>query len=237
MRHEKPGYWRIRVAGDPGSSLALADLQVTETGYLSLFNGTDLSNWEGAGADAARCWQAAHGLLQCTGQEGPWLRSRAEYGDFRLRLEYRLQEGGNSGVYVRVPSDGNHHGAGAGIEVQMLDDASPRYRDLKPYQFAASLYAVVPAVRGSARAPGQWNSLDIRCVGQPLHRHPQRSGRGRCLATGLPRVDGTFNARISGSAESQRSRMVSASADRAAVTAPSCAALVPPLQRRDQAKQ
>ena len=63
------------------------------------------------------------------------------------------------------PRDGNHHGAGAGIEVQILDDAASRYRDLQPYQFSASLYAVAPAARGSARPPGTWNSLDICCVG------------------------------------------------------------------------
>jgi hypothetical protein len=163
---QSEGLLAMRIAGDAGSTLVCSRLTVTETGFTSLFNGVDLSGWEGAGADAARCWKVADELLQCTGQEGPWLRTRAEYGDFRLRLEYRVQAGGNSGVYVRVPGDGNHHGAGAGIEVQILDDDADRYRDLQPYQFCASLYAVAPAARGSARPPGTWNSLDIRCAGR-----------------------------------------------------------------------
>ena len=117
------------------------------------------------GSDAALCWKVEDELLQCTGAEGPWLRSRNQFGDFELRLEYRVREGGNSGVYVRVPADGNHRDAGAGVEVQILDDSSPRYRDLQPYQFSASLYAIAPAAPRSARPAGTWNSLDIRCCG------------------------------------------------------------------------
>jgi len=165
-REHADGLLAIRVAGGPDAQLVLRDLRVRETGYVPLFNGVDLSGWEGAGDDAARCWRASDGILQCTGQEGPWLRTRDPYGDFRLRLEYRLQAGGNSGVYVRVPADGNHHGPQAGVEVQILDDESPRYQDLKPYQFSASLYAVAPAARGSALPPGHWNALDIRCIDQ-----------------------------------------------------------------------
>ncbi len=161
----RDGLLAIRIAGDAGSGVVFANLSVTETGCQALLNGVDLSGWEGAGADAERCWRVQDGLLQCTGQEGPWLRTRQQYGDFRLRLEYRLGEGGNSGVYLRVPRDGNHHGPGAGVEVQILDDASDRYRELEPYQFSASLYAIAAARRGSARPAGAWNALDIRCVG------------------------------------------------------------------------
>ncbi len=160
---DRNGLLAVGVAGDAAAAIAFSNLRVTETGFMPLFNGTDLSGWEGGGADAALCWKVDDGLLQCTGAEGPWLRSRSEFGDFELRLEYRVREGGNSGVYVRVPADGNHHGAGAGIEVQILDDDSPRYRDLQPYQFSASLYAIAPAAPRSARPAGAWNSLDIRC--------------------------------------------------------------------------
>ncbi|MHB8861412.1 MAG: 3-keto-disaccharide hydrolase [Pirellulaceae bacterium] len=157
------GLLAVRVVGDASASLALSNVQVTETGFTSLFNGRDLSEWEGGGSDASSCWIVQDGLLQCTGADGPWLRSRNQFGNFTLRLEYRVQAGGNSGVYVRVPADGDHHGQDAGIEVQILDDYSPRYRDLQPYQFSASLYAIAPATPGSAYRAGAWNSLEIHC--------------------------------------------------------------------------
>ena len=105
------------------------------------------------------------GQIVCTGQKGPWLRSQKEFGDFNLRLDYKLKPGGNSGVYVRVPADGNHHGDGAGVEIQVLDDQAERYKDLKPYQYTGSVYAIAPAKEHVGREAGQWNSLEIDVKG------------------------------------------------------------------------
>jgi hypothetical protein len=142
---------------------AIADEK--EESFRPLFNGQDLSGWEGADKDAAACWLVDQGDLVCTGKPGPWLRTTEEFGDFELRLEYRLKEGGNSGVYIRVPKDGKHHGDGAGIEVQILDDNAERYKMLKPYQYSGSLYAIVPAEPRVSKPAGEWNSMTIRCEG------------------------------------------------------------------------
>ncbi len=170
------------------------------------------------------------GCCNVPGQEGPWLRSREEFGDFRLRLEYRIQDGGNSGVYVRVPADGNHHGAGAGIEVQILDDASSRYRDLQPYQFSASLYAVAPATRGSARPAGTWNSLDIRCAG----RHYTITHNGQVVLDVSEQEYPELAARLTRGflGLQNHSEAVWFRHLRVGVTL-----TAPPLQRRDQAEQ
>jgi len=148
-----------------GGPLEFKDIAVTEFGFRSLCNGTDLSGWEGGGSDAAQCWKVEDGLLMCTGQKGPWLRSCEQFDDFNLRLEYKLRPGGNSGVYIRVPADGDHHGEGAGIEIQVLDDAAERYKTLKPYQYTGSLYAIVPANPRVARPAGNWNTMEINCRG------------------------------------------------------------------------
>jgi hypothetical protein len=159
------GYLALEVGRGSAGPVAVRNLQVTETRHQALFNEQDLAGWEGAAADAATCWEVRDGQLWCTGEKGTWLRSGDTFGDFNLRLEYLVQPGGNSGVYIRVPPDGNHHGDGSGIEVQILDDTADRYADLKPYQFSASLYAIAPATERVARPPGQWNSLEIDCVG------------------------------------------------------------------------
>jgi len=157
-----------------GGQFEFRDISITELDHRPLFNGRDLTGWEGAGADAAACWTVADGVLVCTGKPGPWLRSKSQYGDFNLRLEYLLKPGGNSGVYVRVPADGAHQGREAaemaggklsGVEVQILDDASDRYRDIQPYQFCGSVYAIAPARKHVCRPPGHWNSLEIDCRG------------------------------------------------------------------------
>ena len=161
----KDGYIGIQVEVAGGGQFEFKNIFVTELGHQAIYNGTDLTGWEGAGEDAAKCWKVDDGQIVCTGQKGPWLRSQKEYGDFNLRLDYKLKPGGNSGVYVRVPADGNHHGDGAGVEIQVLDDKSDRYKDLKPYQFTGSVYAIAPAKQHVGREAGQWNSLEIDVQG------------------------------------------------------------------------
>lgn len=164
------GYLGFQVEVPKGGQFLLRNIQVTELGYQSLFNGRDLDGWEGEGGPTSSCWSVENGLLVCSGQKGSWLRSTAEYGDFDLRLEYRLSTGGNSGVYVRVPKDGNHHRdnaslPAAGFEVQILDDAAPQHRKLKDYQYSASIYDIAGANPRVSRVPGEWNTLEINCLG------------------------------------------------------------------------
>lgn len=161
----KAGYLGFQVEVPGGGQFEFKNITIQELGYRPLFNGADLTGWEGAGQDASACWQVKDGLLMCTGAKGPWLRSKEQFGDFNLRLEYKLKEGGNSGVYVRVPKGGNHHGKGAGVEIQVLDDHAPRYKDLKPYQFSGSVYAIVSAEPRVSRPAGEWNSMEIDCRG------------------------------------------------------------------------
>lgn len=160
------GYIGLQAEVPGGGPFAFKDIYVTELHHRPLFNGQDLTGWEGGGQDAERCWKVEDGVLLCTGEKGPWLRTAEQYGDFNLRLEYLLHDGGNSGVYVRVPEDGDHHGKGAGVEVQILDDNAERYKDrLQPYQFCGSVYKIVAAEPRVSLPAGQWNTLEIECRG------------------------------------------------------------------------
>ena len=143
---DREGHIGLQCEVDKGGQFQFRNITVTEPGFKSLFNGTDLTGWEGGGEDAALCWKVEpeRRQLVCTGAKGPWLKSAAEYGNFDLRFEYQVSGGGNSGVYVRVPADGNHHRENdtlppAGFEVQLLDDAAPQYATLKDYQYSAPI--------------------------------------------------------------------------------------------------
>lgn len=161
----KEGYLGFQVEVPGGGQHEFKNITITEIGYQPLFNGTDLTGWEGGGEDAELCWKVDEGTLMCTGKKGPWLRTKERYGDFNLRLEYKLKEGGNSGVYVRVPESGVHHGKNAGFEVQILDDNGPQYKDLKPFQYSGSIYSVIAADPRVCRPVGEWNSMEIDCQG------------------------------------------------------------------------
>ena len=162
---QREGYVGLQCEVPGGGQYEFKDLYVTELGYESLFDGKSLSGWEGAGEDASACWQVEDGLLMCTGKKGPWLRSRQQYADFDLRLDYKLSPGGNSGVYVRVPADGNHHGDNSGVEIQILDDKAEKYKELKEYQYTGGVYDIAGPTQKVGRDAGVWNSLEISVRG------------------------------------------------------------------------
>jgi hypothetical protein len=172
------GFVGFQIEVPNGGQFLIKDIELTEIGFRPLFDGKSFAGWEsGAELPPDACWTVENGLLVCTGEKGPWLRSREEYGDFNLRLDYQVAPGGNSGVYVRVPKDGNHHRANdqqapAGFEVQILDDADPMYRTLKDYQFSASVYDFAGADPHNSKPAGAWNTLEINCrAGQVTTLH------------------------------------------------------------------
>src|SRR3984957_14544488 len=139
-------------------------------GTLVLFNGRDLAGWIPVGKGASGDWSVRDGCIVCNGKGHTWLRTARQYGDFHREFEPRVSPGANSGVYVRVGTDGNHHRESAtappaGFEVQILDDRAPRYAGLKDYQFCASLYDIAGASSHVSKPAGEWNSLEIQCAG------------------------------------------------------------------------
>ena len=174
---EPVGHVGIQVEVPKGGQFLLRNLCITELGFSSMFNGQNFAGWEGAGQPAETCWKIENGLLVCTGQKGPWLRTCREYDNFSMRFDYLLAVGGNSGVYVRVPQDGNHHRENdtkppAGFEVQVLDDAAKEHAKLKDYQYSASIYDIAGANPRNTRPPGEWNTLEIVCDGdRVITRH------------------------------------------------------------------
>src|SRR5262249_26030526 len=88
-------------------------------GFKALFNGKDLTGWKIHGGKLAS-WGADKGVLFVKGGGGGWLMTDKEYGDFELRLEFKVPKGGNSGVALRSPLKGDP--AYTGMEIQILDD-------------------------------------------------------------------------------------------------------------------
>ena len=69
-------------------------------------------------------------MLVTRGDGKGWLSTNRAFGDFVLRLEYRIGPAGNSGVLIRAPHQGDP--SFDGMEIQILDDDAPAYRGLQP---------------------------------------------------------------------------------------------------------
>jgi hypothetical protein len=133
--------------------------------FEPLFNGTDLTGWEAVGGPI-ESWKVVDGVLSTTGEGGGWLSTDREYANFELALEFRVPEGGNSGVFIRAPREGSPWLDG--MEIQVLDDYAEQYKTLQPYQYCASLYGVVPAEPRVSKPAGEWQSMRIRAEGTKL---------------------------------------------------------------------
>ena len=129
-------------------------------GFVALFNGKDLTGWKATGK--MDVWKAEDGAIVVEKGGGGWLLTEKEYGDFELRLEYKMSARANSGVALRTPPTGDP--AYVGMEVQLIDDEGWGDR-LADYQHTGSVYDVVPAAKRNNKPVGEWNALRIVCAG------------------------------------------------------------------------
>ncbi|MEM9586714.1 MAG: DUF1080 domain-containing protein [Planctomycetota bacterium] len=128
--------------------------------FKPLFNGKDFNGWQGAVDD----YQVVDGAISCRAGKGGNLLTKDEYGNFTVRLEFRLPPGGNNGLAIRSPLSGDAS-VDAFCELQVLDNSAKKYAKLDPRQYHGSVYGVIPARRGYLREPGQWNFQQVTIDG------------------------------------------------------------------------
>ncbi|MBW3630667.1 MAG: DUF1080 domain-containing protein [Gemmatimonadetes bacterium] len=139
--------------------LSAGSASAQEGKWIALFNGKDLTGWTGA----VQGYAVENGMLFSKKEGGGNLYYDRTFDDFVLRLSFRLEPGGNNGVGIRAEK--GKDAAYYGMEIQILDDYSPQYAKLQPYQYHGSIYGVVPAARGALRPAGEWNEEEIRAEG------------------------------------------------------------------------
>jgi hypothetical protein len=102
--------------------LAGCGFAAEEEGFVSLFNGFDLSGWVNVNC-APETWTVKDGMIHCTGLPTGALRTTRQYENFILELEWRhLRSGGNSGVFIwGTPIAAPGVPFLRAIEVQVLD--------------------------------------------------------------------------------------------------------------------
>jgi len=122
----------------------------------AVFNGTNLDGWRGAVAG----WEVVDGAMRCKPNSGGTICTVEEYEDFVARFEFRLPPGGNNGLAIRYPGEGDTAYVGM-CELQVLDDTAAQYATLQPWQYHGSAYGMVPSRRGFQRAVGEWNYQQV----------------------------------------------------------------------------
>lgn len=140
-------------------SLAAAD----KDGFKSLFNGKDLEGWAGP----VENYEVVDGAIQCKKGKGGTIHTKEEYGDFIIRLEFKVPPGGNNGLAIRYPGKGDTAYVGM-CELQVLDDTAEKYAKLDPRQYHGSAYGMVAAKRGAQKPVGEWNQQEVTVKGSTI---------------------------------------------------------------------
>lgn len=156
--------WRnIFVREIPGEEANKILASKSSDGFKPVFNGKDFNGWAGP----VENYEVVGGAIRCRERQGGTIYTSEQFGDFVARLEFRVPAGGNNGLAIRYPGEGNA-AYDAMCEIQVLDDNASRYARLDPRQAHGSAYGMVPAHRGYLRRPGEWNFQEVTVAGSTV---------------------------------------------------------------------
>lgn len=148
-------------AQSSGASTPMNSLtsQEKSQGWRLLFDGHLLDAWRGYHMDSMPSgWQVVDGTLTRTGA-GADIITRDQFANFELVVDWKVSEGGNSGIMYRV-TEAEEYSYETGPEFQVLDDA--RHPDGgSRLTSAGSVYGLYPAPEGVAKPAGEWNHARI----------------------------------------------------------------------------
>lgn len=137
---------------------SLTDKEKAE-GWKLLFDGKTTAGWRAYGADTMPSgWQVIDGILTRVSRAADII-TKDQYGDFELTLDWKLQPGGNSGLFYRAVEglEWIYHGA---PEYALLDDE--RHNDGKnPLTSAGSVHSVYAPPKGVVKPAGEWNTSRV----------------------------------------------------------------------------
>ena len=146
--------------------------QEKKQGWALLFDGKTTKGWHGFNKTSiGSAWKVQNGALYLdTTQKDGWqikgggdIVSEKEYGNFHLKLEWKIARDGNSGIMFYV-QENERYGYPwlTGPEMQVLDnDGHPDGKI--PKHRAGDLYDLIKSSSEPVRPVGSWNLAEIIC--------------------------------------------------------------------------
>lgn len=137
--------------------------------WTSLFNGKDLAGWKNNGEEK---WIAESGTIYCesVANKYGYLTTEKTYKDFDLRLKFKPEGEGNSGVFLRSKITGMDPEHGPDIEgMQVEVDPSIGKHTGGLYESGGRGWVALPTEDGEkALKPNVWNDLEVSAHGNHI---------------------------------------------------------------------
>jgi len=149
--------------------IVILPLSTTSSAWVSLFNGKDLTGWKNNGEEK---WVVEDGTILCESAANKYgyLTTEKTYRNFDLRLKFKPEGEGNSGLFLRSKITGNNPEHGPDIEgMQVEVDPSVGKHTGGLYESGGRGWVAMPSEAGEkALKPGQWNDLQVSLHGNHI---------------------------------------------------------------------
>jgi 3-keto-disaccharide hydrolase len=138
----------------------------TKAGWTLLFDGSTLNGWRGykkPDTSGSR-WIVQDGTLALPSGNGQDTRGARDiittgtYEHFELSLDWKISEGGNSGIKYFVLEDMD---SAIGHEYQVIDDQRHPDAKIGPHRQTGAFYDVLQAHDRPLKPAGEWNTARI----------------------------------------------------------------------------
>lgn len=144
---------------EPGECSNALTAEEQQSGWRLLFDGQSLDQWRSYQEETVSDgWGVENGCLTRLGWGGD-LITREQFGDFELKLEWRISEAGNSGIFIRGDESGSsiHH---TGFEMQVLDNVGHSDSE-DPSHRSGAYYDMIAPDHDTTQPVGYWNQVHI----------------------------------------------------------------------------
>ncbi|PJB12018.1 MAG: DUF1080 domain-containing protein [Flavobacteriales bacterium CG_4_9_14_3_um_filter_40_17] len=143
-------------------------------GWKLLWDGKTTDGWRGAKLDKfpEQGWQIENGELTVLASDGAEAAAGGDivttelYGDFELKVDFKITKGANSGIKYYVDTGLNKgEGSAIGLEYQILDDENHPDAKLGNHEGSRTVASLYDLIKANPIKPiypiGQWNTTTI----------------------------------------------------------------------------
>ena len=138
-------------------------------GFVSLFNGKDLTGWS-VDSGAAERWKVEEGQIKGTGIGSAgrgWLLSEKEYENFVLTLEFQAAAEADGAVGIRARPGEMEGGLPHHLAIKLTGYTNPALPRIGAFYYWPNTWQQ-PSKQAEVAPKGEWNKLTVRVQGDEL---------------------------------------------------------------------